>query len=226
MATALEKLGFESFILPLPSFCSLAESAEQLEDWLRRDESSEPLALISLSKGGADVSYFIESGRASRSDLLHQKLACWISLSGICFGTPIVEETLKNPLRKLLIRLIFSLRGYSFRALLELGSRGLLQGAKLEEKNLPFPCLHVVGFPNYRNLRSPLAKKSVFRLKHLGASDGGGFLWKDCLRLPGTGLPLVETDHYLAYIPEEEILGLALRRLGWGDLERENRAGF
>jgi hypothetical protein len=178
--------------LPVASFGSLAANARTICTWLD-DRPEEPVLLISLSKGAADLKTALTRPEAPRA---FRNVRAWVNLSGITHGTPLVSWFLNHPFRSLMIRLLCWHRGYQVSVLQELDRR---RGGPLDQElvlPLPFPVIHVVGFPlNYHLTRR--ARRGHRRLMPLGANDGGGILLGDLSRLPGLIYPVWGADHYL-----------------------------
>lgn len=197
-------LGWPVVRVPLESFGCLRENVGRLCDWLT-SRGDEPLVLVSLSKGGAEVRLAL-----AEAPRLFAHVMAWIDVSGLGLGTPIVNWLFHHPLRTRLVRLLFWWRGYSFTTLSDLqrGPAGLLD----DEWRVPahLAVVHVVGFPLARHLSRPLARRGHRRLAPLGPNDGGTTLLADLARLPGFIYPVWGADHYLR--PRWD-LGTLLRRL-------------
>jgi hypothetical protein len=121
----------------------------------------------------------------------------WVNLSGLLFGTALVDWLLASKLRALWFRLLFWLRGYDFTVIQELGCG---PGAPLDgELRLPahLRVIHVVGFPLERHLSNGLARRCFRRVRALGPNDGAGIVLADVARLPGVVYPVWGADHYL-----------------------------
>lgn len=190
---AVKGLGIPVDIIPLKSFGKLQENATIIENFLRK-HSDQPLVLVSLSKGTSDLrAAFSRMG----ADQTFRRVVAWISLSGITYGSPIVEWLYTYKLRTFWYWLLLSLQGHDFRAVPEMGC-GLESPLATE---LQFPghikAIHVVGFPLQYHLTSPLARKMHRRIAPQGPNDGGGIRLADVLRLPGYLYPVWGADHYL-----------------------------
>src|SRR5262249_38047306 len=81
--------------IPLLSFGSLQENAQILRRWLAA-YTREPLVLVSLSKGSADVRMALAAGDA---DTVFRRVSTWVNLSGIVWGTPLVNWVLQRRFR-------------------------------------------------------------------------------------------------------------------------------
>jgi hypothetical protein len=177
--------------VPLDSFGSLEENAATLCRWLERQD--EPVALVSLSKGAADVRFALERPDAARA---FRQVRAWVSLSGIIHGTALASFFLRHLLPGLFVRFLCWRHGYRLEVLRQIERRS--RGPLAPTLRLPggLPVVHVVGFP----LRHHLGRRGragEARARHLGPSDGGGFVLGDVGRLPGLVYPVWGADHYL-----------------------------
>jgi hypothetical protein len=185
--------GWPVEVVPVASFGSLAANGRAICDWLRgrREES---IILVSLSKGSADVRAALARPDAGA---VFGKVAAWVSLSGIVYGTALAGWFLRSPWRRTLARLLCWYNGYAFSTLEALDRR---PGNWLDRDMETPPGLrivHVVGLPLARHLRSRRARRACRRLAALGPTDGGGILLGDLCRLPGLIYPVWGADHYL-----------------------------
>jgi hypothetical protein len=193
IAVIARALGCEVERLPLASFGALAENARTILDWLERHRA-QPVVLVALSKGSADLKIALASPDAAR--LFGNVRAC-VSLSGIIQGTRLVNWLERQPLRRLGVRLLLRLRAQRYDVLKELahGPGTLLQPWPVLPDGLRF--IHVLGFPLRRHLTHPWAPRAYERLADLGPNDGGGILLADMIDYPGVVLPVWGTDHYM-----------------------------
>jgi hypothetical protein len=215
------KFGCCSELVPLPSFGSLAGNARILCEWLSARPEG-PVLLASLSKGGADVKMALARPEAADA---FRNVVCWINLSGLLQGTPLVDWLFASKLRSLWFRLLFWLRGYDFRIIPEL-ARGSDTPLNFELRLPPhLKAIHVVGFPLVRHLSNALARRCFHRAQHLGPNDGAGIVLADVGRLPGLVYPVWGADHYLrpAELDVREIARRILQYLSdeWNQLVPE-----
>ena len=191
------KVGCEAELIPVASFGRLDENAAAIVDWLAAHRGKR-VALISLSKGGADVKRALALRPESFSNV-----AAWVSLSGIVNGTPLIAWLRNRPLRWWAVRLLLWWRGHSGKTLEDLRYDA---GGAWPAVPPTLHIVHVVGFPLERDLAHPWAPRAYQRLAPLGPNDGGGILLADCEKLPGTVRPILGADHYL--MPSWDILSL------------------
>jgi hypothetical protein len=210
--------GWHVALAPVASFGAPIDNAQVLCDWLRR-RPEETIVLVSLSKGSADVRVALARPDAREAV---KKVAAWVSLSGIVFGTALVGWFLRRPWWRMLARLVCWRHGYAFSTLaaLDRGPGGPLDG----DLELPagLRVVHVVGLPLACHLRSRRARRASRRLAALGPSDGGGILLGDLCRLPGIIYPVWGADHYLD--PAWDLRPL-VRRIVQAALEADEPAG-
>lgn len=175
---------------PIPSFGSITESAGILLQWLKALPND--AILVSLCKGTAEVKLAL-----AREPKAFEKVIAWVSLSGLFYGTAIVQWLGSQWWRWPIIRAFAWLRGYHYPAIWQLEQKpGSLLDFDLE---LPpgLPLIHVVGFPLQQHLSSPLTRRGHRRLAPQGPNDGGAILLTDLLRWPGSIYPVWGADHYL-----------------------------
>ena len=183
------KLCCEAKLIPVAAFGRLDDNAATIVEWLavHRDKR---VALISLSKGGADV----KRALALRPDAF-SNVTAWVSLSGIVNGTPLIAWLRNRPLRWWAVRLLLWWRGHSGKTLEDLRYDA---GGAWPAVPPALHIIHVVGFPRERDLAHPWAPRAYKRLAPFGPNDGGGILLADCEKLPGTVCPILGADHYLS----------------------------
>jgi len=194
------ELGCEAAVLPTPSFGTLDENAEAILHWLTAHRGRR-IALVSLSKGGADVKRALASPAAPAA---FADVCAWVSFSGLVQGTPLIAWLRRQPLRWWGVRLQLWWYGCDVRALEDLrhGPGTALDSWPALPEHLTV--VHVLGFPCARHLAHPWAHRGYSRLAPLGPNDGGGILLADSACLPGIVCPLWGLDHYLA--PEQDAL--------------------
>jgi hypothetical protein len=211
------RLGCRTQCVPLLSFGTPRGNARLLNEWLA-DQPDEPLVLVSLSKGGAEVKLALEEPEAAQT---FRHVAAWINLSGLLRGAAIVNWLFRHRLRTMLVRLMLWWHGYRFDALRELqhGPAGVLDG----ELRLPPDLLviHVFGFPLGAAVSRPIARRGHRRLTPFGPNDGGANLLADLLTLQGLVYPVWGADHYLR--PDGDVAALIRRLFCFVGEERFNK---
>ena len=193
LAVILESINCRVELVPVDSFGSLAKNAAIIAEWLTRHRQ-ERVALISLSKGSADVK--IALGLPSAAELF-RNVDVWVSVSGLPQGTPLVAWLRRQFLRRFGVRLLLRLRGQRYSVVEELRQE---PGGPLKIwPSVPahLRVIHILSFPLRRHLANPWAARAFDRVAPLGPNDGGGFLLSDAANLPGTVFPVWGADHYL-----------------------------
>ena len=187
----IASLGYTAEVIAVRSFGSPQENAAIIHKWLQQDPAR-PVILISLSKGACDL-------KAAWPWMLESKVrvVAWISLSGICTGTPLVNWLRTRPWRSFVVWLLLKWRRQRSSVIDE-----LRHGIDAPLNHWPeFPSsliiVHVQGYPLARHLAHPWAGKAYQRLNALGPNDGGGIILADVAEWPGIILPLWGVDHYL-----------------------------
>ncbi len=188
-----EKLGLPAEVIPTASFGTLAENAMAVHRWLDAKRGRR-IALISLSKGGADLKRAMALPGA---DVAFADVSAWVNISGIVHGTPLVDWLRQRPIRHWIVRLLLWWRGHPRMTLGDLrrGPGTVLDGWPGLP---PHMCVvHVCGVPLRRHLTHPWAPRAYERLAPFGPNDGGGILLADALHFPGIVCPVWGADHYL-----------------------------
>ncbi len=193
LAGILDSLNCRTEVIPVESFGSLKTNAGIIADWIR-DHRSTRIALVSLSKGSADLK--VALGSTNAATIFHN-VETWISVSGLVEGTPLVGWLRRQALRRIGVHLLLWMRRQRYSVVEELRSE--LDGPLAAWPDLPphLRVIHVVGFPLRQQLAHPWASRAYDRLAPWGPSDGGGFLLANVGRLPGTVFPVWGADHYL-----------------------------
>jgi hypothetical protein len=187
-AAIVRSMGLEADVIPAAAFGRTAENARIILDWLA--SQTEPVALVSLSKGTTDVRRALALPDAAAA---FANVPAWLSFSGLFHGTPLIEWLRRQPLRHFAVRALLWWKGHP-RATL-----GDLRHAPAPVAVPPhLHIVHVCAFPLRRHLAHEWAPRAYGRLAPLGPNDGGGILLSDALRFPGIVCPIWAADHYLA----------------------------
>lgn len=189
-----QDLGIAAELVPVASFGTLAENARTLHQWIAARRGSR-IALVSLSKGGADVKHALSLPGARE---LFADVSAWVSLSGMMLGTPLIEWLRRRSIRWRVIRLMLWLRGHSRDTLDDLRHGPSAPLGFWPALPAHMRVVHVCGFPLERHLVHRWASRAYARLAPLGPNDGGGNLLADVLGYPGIVCPVWGADHYLS----------------------------
>lgn len=189
---AAESLGCRTVLVPVTSFGTPAINAEYIYRWLQ-SWAGGPIVIVTLSKAASDFKVYLSN---NSTDPNLEKIIAWLDLSGIHFGTPLIDELNRHRFHKFGIRCACWYQGYCFDHLRDLQYQ---TGPLRDDVTLPadFPAVHVVGFPTQATLSSGLARRNHRWLMSYGPNDGGGLVLADVLRLPGSILPIWGCDHFL-----------------------------
>jgi hypothetical protein len=186
-----DRIGWRCELVPLASAASPRENGIQLCHWLRR-QSRDPLVLVSLSKGGADVKSALAQPDAEET---FDRVCGWISFGGILDGAPMVEWACSKTFARSWYRFVCWLGGYDFDAFQAL-RRNDSAPLSFPLRTLPhIQTIHVVGVPLRRHLSSGRARRWHRRMACWGPNDSVTLL-ADVIRWPGRVLPVWGTDHY------------------------------
>ncbi len=187
-AAIVRSMGLEADVLPTAAFGRTAENARIILDWLAAQ--TQPVALVSLSKGTTDLKYALTLPEAATA---FANVPAWLSFSGLFHGTPLIDWLRRQRLRHLAVRALLWWRGHP---------RSTLGDLRHAHAVVAIPphlrVVHVCAFPLRRHLAHEWAPRAYGRLSPLGPNDGGGILLSDALRFPGIVCPIWAADHYLA----------------------------
>ncbi len=188
-----KRLGIPTAVIPTGSFGALDDNGRIIREWLLKHAPA-GTALVSLSKGGADVKWALNHADAAAS---FRNVGTWINISGITEGTPLVSWLLGRSYRSLLVRPLFLWRNYDFGVLHQLDYGP--QSPLCCPWNIPdwLSVIHVLGFPLRKHLTNGLARRGHRRLAGYGPNDGAGIVLYDAACRPGAIYPVWGVDHYL-----------------------------
>jgi hypothetical protein len=192
---AARALGYRVETVPVANFGSVSRNADLLARWLLKHRHR-PQVLVSHSKGTTEVRQALT--RPDAAEVFRSVLA-WVDLSGLYFGTPLVNWVRMRPFRWWMIRLLCWVKGYTFSALEDIARPPT--GPRLERPHSlddldQMRILHIVGMPLQRHLSTATLKRGHRRLSPLGPNDGAIVL-ADVLALPGLVYPVWGADHFL-----------------------------
>jgi fatty acid desaturase len=203
---AASRLGLRVETIPSASVGTVRENALVVREWLARlfDErnQTEPVVLVSLSKGAADVRVALDQ-LGTRPPALR----AWIQICGLVHGTPCADRGMASWWRRMPVSAYLRLRGGRFTLVEELaaGSLSSTTSALLAPRFVPPSGLHtinIVAFPMRRHLIG-ISRARQRYMAAWGPSDGLALL-RDEIVEPGVTLPVWGTDHYfrLSGIPD------------------------
>lgn len=185
----LQLLGIPVERIPTLSIGTLQQNAEIVADFLSKDTGGR-IAVISLSKGGADLKW------ALRNDLACLKqVDLWINIGGVLSGSPLINWVRDRPPIDWVNQLVFFLRKRDYRFFRQLART---PAGELDfQLNLPphVHAVHVAGFPLSKHAKTKYASIWHKRFASIGPNDSV-MLLEDMLHLPGKILPIWGVDHY------------------------------
>ncbi len=186
-----KKNGWAVEKIPTNGVGRVCENAHTIRDWIDT-RSTKRLILVSLSKGTTDaVAALFEND----CRVLPSNIVGWVSVSGIPFGTPMINWMMKRWLFRRVYRFAAWVRGASHLAVEDLAFTPL-KIESLNRQEIPFPVYHIAGFPVGEHLSCRRARLWFRRFKNDGPTDSVLML-TDLLHVPGTVIPIWGADHYL-----------------------------
>ena len=176
--------------IPTESLGTLSENAKIINDFLTRYVKSHRVILVSLSKGTADA----KIAKSKRPELF-DGLSGWVNVSGVVHGTRMSDWLLDRWRSRPLFQVMLWYHQADTQAVRDLryGPEQVL-GSPFEA--VPYPLIHVAGFPLRKHLSCWRAKIWHRRFRAHGPSDAVLML-EDLLRLPGVVVPVWGADHYM-----------------------------
>lgn len=186
-----EALGLECARVPLASRGSVRQNAALLSRWLET-QPDEPMVLVTVSKGGADMKLALAGPGASGA---FGHVVAWVNLSGPLDGSPAADWIPASRLRTWAVRLQYRIQRRDFGFITDMchGPGSLLR----EPLQLParMRLVSLLGFPLRAHLTTPLARFSHGIVARLGPNDGTALL-SESRAWPGEIFPVWGADHY------------------------------
>jgi hypothetical protein len=176
--------------IPTESLGTPLTNAEIINSFLSRAAQSHRVILVSLSKGTTDAGV----AQTQRPDLF-QKLAAWVSVSGVGCGTMMADWLLDKWYLRPILRFMLWRHGADQQAVSSLRYNAA-QTFKAATDETQSPIVHIAGFPLQKHLSCRRARLWHRRFRTYGPNDSVVLL-QDLLRLPGIVIPVWGTDHYL-----------------------------
>lgn len=198
-----ESLGVPFATIPVDGTEGVDAAADAINAWLAAAQFDAPIILFSLSKGSAEVRHALTKPEAERA---FRRVAAWVSVSGLPFGTSSLEITLRNPLRRIGFELLCLYKRWRLATV-----RHLLRHRPAAPFVLPsgLRFVQIAAFPQRRHLRDRRSRRLHAGLASLGPNDGFAVL-EELAALPGQLYPIWGVDHYLRGVDD---LSLRLARL-------------
>ncbi|MAT71765.1 MAG: hypothetical protein CMJ58_19835 [Planctomycetaceae bacterium] len=206
--SAAETLGCRTSLIRTPSIGTLALNARVILDWLAQ-QPPEPVVIVSLSKGGADMKCALAAPDAAQ---VFRHVVAWINVGGITEGSGMASWLFDHPAATMIYRCLFWRRGRDFQFVRDLPRR--IGGPLDFTPDVPnhMTVIHVVGFPLRRHIQLRATRAWHRRLAKWGPNDGAAVLYDAC-RLPGRIVPVWGVDHFAQ--DRLDLGQLAAKVLGW-----------
>jgi hypothetical protein len=190
LRTVAESVGLGLETIPIDGMSGLDASADAINDYLRSGGRQERVLLFSLSKGSNEVRHALTraAGRTA-----FQRVRAWTSISGLPFGSPAVDLTHANPLRRLVLKPWCRFKGWNYEH---------LRDALRHRPGAPFVLpphmrfVQIAAFPLREHLKDGRSRRLHKGLSPLGPNDGFALL-EELAALPGELYPVWGVDHYL-----------------------------
>jgi hypothetical protein len=186
----LTNSGWPWSFVPLASSGSIFENARRIREWLL-EHSEEKIILVSLSKGGTDLSVALAESNAPS---VFRNVVAWVNVCGPLDGSRMANWVLASRLRTYFFQAQFWLQRRDFKLIMDLRHKSD------PNSNLPLllpnlKILHIVGFPLRRHMTTPFSRFCHRKLSVYGPNDGTISL-SDLHTWPGKIYPVWGVDHY------------------------------
>lgn len=182
-------LGLEVETIPVDGSQGLDGGADAINAWLAQHADDRRIVLFSLSMGTNEVRHALTRPGA----VAFARVSAWVSISGLPFGSPAVDMTLANPLRRWIVKPWCRFKGWSYENL-----RDSLRHRPGAPFRLPghLAFVQVAAFPEQRHLHDRRSRRLRRWLAPRGPNDGFALL-EELAALPGRIYPVWGVDHYL-----------------------------
>jgi hypothetical protein len=191
------RLGAKAEIIDINPRGAVSANAAIIAERLRR-LSNEPVWLVSISKGTADL-------RAAFGLLggWPKGVSGWVNLSGVFQGTPIADRITRAPWRRWLNRSLLTIGGVYFHNVGEMRTDSPLWQLPVQPPSSE-RMVHVLGFPPSWSIEMRLARHYQRLREGFGPNDGVTPL-RECFDYPGRIYPVWGADHFMR-VPDVAIL--------------------
>lgn len=176
--------------IPTESLGTPLTNAKIINAYLTSALQRHRVILVSLSKGTTDAGV----AQSLRPDLF-QKLAAWVSVSGVGCGTLMADWLLDKWYLRPILGVMLWRHGADRQAVSSMRYNSA-QTFKAATDETQSPIVHIAGFPLQKHLSCRRARLWHRRFRTHGPNDSVVLL-QDLLRLPGIVIPVWGTDHYL-----------------------------
>jgi len=196
-----EAFGYETELIPIASFGSVAANASLIRAWIEERHHNR-MILVSLSKGGADLKLALAGSDAERTV---GNIVAWVNVCGPLNGSRIADWMLANRWRRWFCRAqcLLQRRDFNFITELRHENDALLNFPLRVPRS--FRILNLIGFPLTRHMTTRFSKFCHRTLSTWGPNDGTTCL-SDVVNWLGDVYPVWGADHY--FRPETEARNL------------------
>lgn len=193
-------VGLQAHWLELPPSRTISHASQKVAESVAA--LSGPVIIVSLSRSSADVKHALA---ALSLDDRRQRVAGWLSVTGVLKGTPLINELLDGPVSSSLMRGSLRRNGIPETVFEDLvrGPGSLCWAPLAVEAELPI--VHLAAFPRRRHLEAMARSKHErrwlwlvrrFKLDRYGPHEGAALLG-DLLNEPGEIMPVWGVPHWL-----------------------------
>ena len=180
------RCGFDADIVETRSIGSIEGNIKQVQQAII-ENSDQPLWLVSMSKGSAEVALAL----MELTEKQYAAVQGWVSLCGVLKGSPVADKRLRSPLRRTLFKGYAALTGLDYRGFDDLRSLHPWWSRLSLPENIEMVHLQPVPLPGY--VHASLIKRYL-ELSLYGPNDGTLYL-EDLIDYPGHVYPLWGVDH-------------------------------
>jgi hypothetical protein len=187
-----------SELLPVASTGTARENGQRIAERLAACRDDEPVVLVSLSKGAADLRIALERlGRRPAGARV------WLQICGLPRGSAYADIALESHVTRAMMGAYLSWHGAGLDVVEELrASRGPL--ARPFEAPDGLYVINILGFPRQHDMRWAARRRSR-ALAPFGPNDGATLL-RDAIVTPGVVYPVRGADHYFRVAGAELLL--------------------
>jgi membrane-associated phospholipid phosphatase len=192
------RFGMRSELLPVASTGTARENGRRIAERLAACRDDEPVVLVSLSKGAADLRVALERlGRRPPG------IRVWLQICGLPRGSAYADIALEKRLTRAVMWLYLSRHGAGLEVVEELRASCGPLAAPFEAPD-GLLVVNILGFPRHRDMRWAARRRSR-AMAAFGPNDGATLL-QDAIVAPGVVYPVRGADHYFRVDGAEELL--------------------
>jgi hypothetical protein len=206
-------LGLKTDLIPLASFGSVRTNAGLIREWLKQHQR-EPIILVSLSKGGADLK--LAMAELETSGLFNNVIA-WINVCGPLSGSRMANWILESRIRTWFFQFKLRWQKRDFQFVFDLRHADDAPLGFMLQPPEPMQMVSLIGFPLHQHMTTRFSRFCHRTLAPYGPNDGTTSL-SDLHSVPGEIYPVWGMDHY--FRPESEARSLVAAILQYLAIKR------